>query len=60
MRALGDDGTLYVATDQSVAAYDMVSGQNRALWRRTDIGSRFAGAFVLTLDGLIVVNDSTR
>ena len=59
-RALGDDGTLYVATDQSVAAYDMVSGQNRALWRRTDIGSRFAGAFVLTLDGLIVVNDSSE
>ncbi len=36
----------------------MVSEQNRAVWRRTDVGTRFASAAALTLDGLIAVNDN--
>jgi outer membrane protein assembly factor BamB len=56
-RGLGDDGTLYVITDRSTAAYDMVTDLAGAIWRKTDIGSRFAGAAALTLDGLIAVND---
>jgi outer membrane protein assembly factor BamB len=56
-RALGDDGTLFVITDQSTAAYDMVSNQNGYLWRKTGVADpHFAGASVLTLDGLIVIN----
>jgi outer membrane protein assembly factor BamB len=56
-RALGDDGTLFVITDQSTAAYDLVSNQNGYLWRKTGVAApRFAGASALTLDGLVVVN----
>jgi outer membrane protein assembly factor BamB len=56
-RGLAEDGTLYVITDQAVAAYDMISDMNHAVWRRTDLGARFSGAAALTLDGLIVVSD---
>ncbi len=56
-RGIGGDDTLYVITDASTAAYDLVSDLNAAVWRSTGVGSRFAGAAALTLDGLIVVDD---
>jgi outer membrane protein assembly factor BamB len=55
-RALGEDGTLYVVSNQAVAAYDVMSEAGRANWRKTDIGAKYAGGTALTLDGLIVVS----
>jgi hypothetical protein len=57
-RAVGDDGTLYVVTDQAVAAYDLLGDQPRSLWRRSDIQTRYAAATALTLDGLIVIDSN--
>jgi outer membrane protein assembly factor BamB len=67
-RGLGEDGTLFLVTDTAsnlgasgsgaVKAYDMVSPQNGTLWERTGLGSRFAGASALTLDGLVVVSNT--
>ena len=59
-RTISDDGTLFTVTDASVAAYDLFSDQDRPLWRRPDIQSRFPYATVLTLDGLILVNRNSE
>lgn len=59
-RSLGDDGKLYAVTDQSVVAYDLFAGQDKPLWRRSDIQSQFPGATVLSLDGLILVNANSE
>src|SRR6185295_13510897 len=50
-RGLGDDGTLYVASNQAITAYDMLSAQGGVMWRKVGIGSKFNGATALTLDG---------
>ncbi|MGN6369112.1 MAG: outer membrane protein assembly factor BamB family protein [Phycisphaerae bacterium] len=55
-RTISDDGTLFTVTELSVAAYDLFSDQDKPLWRRPDIQSRFPYATILTLDGLILVN----
>ena len=59
-RTVSDDGTLFTVTDLSVAAYDLFSDQEKPLWRRPDIQSRFPYATVLTLDGLILVNRNSE
>ena len=46
-RALADDGTLFVETAQSLAAYDIMSPQSQAIWRKNNIGSRYASASAL-------------
>jgi outer membrane protein assembly factor BamB len=58
-RALGDDGTLYVATDRAVSAYDLMSEKN-LVWQNKDDWSRFGAASALTLDGVIVVTGSNE
>jgi hypothetical protein len=60
-RALGDDGRLYVVSNNAVAGYDLIGGtgdNDMPQWRRTDIQTRFATASALTLDGLIMVDSS--
>ncbi len=59
-RTISDDGTLFTVTDFSVAAYDLFSDQDRPLWRRPDIQSRYPYATILTLDGLILVNRNSE
>jgi outer membrane protein assembly factor BamB len=59
-RAVGDDGTLYVVSDQAISAYDLFADQDEPLWRRSDIQSRFPEATVLTLDGLVLVNTNSE
>ncbi len=59
-RAIGDDGTLFVVTDQSVSSFDLLGDQNRPLWRRSDIQTRYASATALTLDGLILVDNASN
>lgn len=58
-RTLSEDGTLFVMTDQAVCAYDLFSDQERPLWRRVDLPSRYPAATALTLDGLILVSGSS-
>jgi outer membrane protein assembly factor BamB len=61
-RALGDDGSLFVVSENAVAAYDLIGSNGgesaTPLWRRTDIQTRFASATALTLDGLVLVDNS--
>jgi outer membrane protein assembly factor BamB len=62
-RALGDDGSLFVVSENAVASYDLIGSAGTSepaapLWRRTDIQSRFATATALTLDGLVLVDNS--
>ena len=59
-RTVGDDGVLYVVSDQSVAAYDLFADQDQPVWRRSDVQSRFPAATALTLDGLILVNSNSE
>jgi hypothetical protein len=55
-RAVSDDGVFYVVSDRAVAAYDLFNDNPSAMWRRTDLRSRFPTATILSLDGLIFVN----
>ena len=58
-RALGDDGTLYIATASAISAYDMISEKN-LVWQNKGDWSRFGAACALTLDGVIAVSDSNE
>lgn len=67
-RALGDDGSLFVVSDGAVASYDLIGGSMASggtgpegaapFWRRTDIQTRYASATALTLDGLVLVDNT--
>jgi outer membrane protein assembly factor BamB len=59
-RTVGDDGTLFVVSDQAVAAYDLFADQEQPVWRRSDLQSRFPSATQLTLDGLMLVNTNSE
>ncbi|HUO08749.1 MAG TPA: PQQ-binding-like beta-propeller repeat protein [Phycisphaerae bacterium] len=56
-REVSEDGVLYAVTGQAVMAYDLFSDQDQPLWRDA-IQSRFPTATVLTLDGLIMINQN--
>jgi outer membrane protein assembly factor BamB len=56
-RTISDDGTFFMVTDKSVAAFDLFNDRDsQPLWKRQDIRSRYPAATVYTPDGLLVVN----
>ncbi|MCL2647670.1 MAG: PQQ-like beta-propeller repeat protein [Phycisphaerales bacterium] len=58
-RNVSDDGTLFLVTDKSVLAFDLVNERDsQPLWKRQDIRCNYPTATALTTDGLMVISNN--
>lgn len=55
-RSVSDDGSLYCASNTSIAAYELGGDVIRPRWRRDDVKTTMPTACLLTIDGMVLVD----